>query len=99
MWKNKTFRETGKSKHLYRDESDKVCFPHDAAYSGSKYLAKRTISDKILKNRAYEIARNRDYYGYQRALLSMVYKIFWWEISVRNKCNNRVRNKCKWTTS
>ena len=27
---------------------DKVCFAHDAAYSESKDLAKRTISDKIL---------------------------------------------------
>ena len=27
---------------------DKVCFAHDAAYSESNDLAKRTISDKIL---------------------------------------------------
>ena len=39
-----------------------------------KYLAKRTISDKILKDRDYEIARNHKYDGYQRALASMVYK-------------------------
>ena len=36
----------------------KACFAHDAAYSDIKYLAKRTISGKILKDRAYEIARN-----------------------------------------
>ena len=41
-----------------------------------KDLTKRTISDNILKNRAYEIARNRKYDGYQRALASMVYKFF-----------------------
>ena len=70
------FRETGDLKHLYRNELDKDCFAHDAAYSGSKDLAKRTISDKILKGRAYEIARNRNYDGYQRALTSMVYKFF-----------------------
>ena len=52
------FRETGNLKHLYRNELDKACFAHDAAYSDSKDLAKRTISDKILKDRAYEIARN-----------------------------------------
>ena len=57
-------------------ELDKVCFTHDAAYSDSKDLAKRTISDKILKDRAYEIARNRGYDGYQRPLASMVYKFF-----------------------
>ena len=37
---------------------------------------KRTISDRILKDRAYEIASNRNYDGYQRALASMVYKFF-----------------------
>ena len=36
----------------------------------------RTISDKILKERAYEIVRNRGYHGYQSALASMVYKFF-----------------------
>ena len=59
---------------MYRNELDKACFAHNAAYSDSKDLAKRTISDKILKDRAYEIARNRKYDGYQRALASIVYK-------------------------
>ena len=49
---------------------------HDAAYSDSKYLAKRTISDKILKGKAHEISRNRKDDGYQRASASMVYKFF-----------------------
>ena len=71
------FRETGTLKHLYnRNKLEKYCFAHDAAYSDSKDLAKRTISDKILKERAYEIARNCKYDGYQRALASMVYKFF-----------------------
>ena len=34
---------------MYKNELDKVCFSHDAAYSDNKDLAKRTISDKILK--------------------------------------------------
>ena len=45
-------------------------------YSESKDLDKRTISDKILKDGAYEIGRNRNYDGYQRALASMVYEFF-----------------------
>ena len=61
-------------KHLYGNELDKACFVHDAAYSDSKDLAKGTISDKILKDGAYETARNRNYDGYQRAFASMVYK-------------------------
>ena len=63
-------------KHLHRNELDKACFTHNTAYSDSKDLAKRTISDKILKDRAYEIARNSNYDGYQRALGNMVYKFF-----------------------
>ena len=72
----KKFRVTGNLKHLYGNELDKTCFAHDAAYSDSKDLAKKTISDKILKDRAFEIARNRKYDVCQRALVSMVYKFF-----------------------
>ena len=54
------FRETGNLKHLCRNELPKAFFAHDSAYSDSKDLAKRTISDKILKDRIYEIARNRN---------------------------------------
>ena len=55
---------------------DKSRLAHDAAYSYSKDLAKITISDKILKDTAYEIARTRGYEGYQRPLASMVYKLY-----------------------
>ena len=45
--------ETGNLKHFYIKELDKDYFAHDAAYSDSKDLV--TISDKILKYKAYEI--------------------------------------------
>ena len=70
------FIETENSKHLYRNELEKPCFAHDAAYSDSKDLAKETISDTILEDRAYEIFRNCNCDGYQRALVSMVHKFF-----------------------
>ena len=55
------FRETGNLKHLYRDELDKACFAcFDTAHSDSKDLVKKAISDKILKDRVYEIARKQD---------------------------------------
>ena len=69
------FRKAGNIKNLYRNELDKACFAHDAIYSNSKDLSKRTISDKILRDRANEIARSK-YDGWQRALASMVYKFF-----------------------
>ena len=61
---------------MYNNELDKDCFAQDAAYSGSKDLAKRTISGKVLKERADEIAINHKYDGYQRGLASTVYKFF-----------------------
>ena len=69
-------RETGNLKHIYKNELNKACFAHDAAYSANKALTKRTISDKILKDRADEIAINPKCNGYQRRLLSMVYNCF-----------------------
>ena len=79
MWKEtriQKFWETSNLKYLYRNELNIACFAHEAAYCDSKDLAKRTISDKILKDRAYEIVRNRNYDEYQRALASMVYRFF-----------------------
>ena len=58
------FRETGNLKHLYRNELDKACFAYDQVYSESKDLVKRIISDKSLKDWAYEIGRNREYNGF-----------------------------------
>ena len=70
------FKETGDTNHIYKNESDKACFGHDAAYSDSKDLTKRTVSDKILRNRASNTAKDPKYDGYQRGLASMVYKFF-----------------------
>ena len=72
----KKFRETGDLNYTYKNELDKACFVHDRAYFDSKDLAKRTISDKILKDRAYELAINPKYDGYQIGLTSIVYKFF-----------------------
>ena len=61
---------------MYKNELDKACFVHDAAYSDSKDLTKRTFADKILKNKAFDIANGPKYDGYQKGLASMVYKFF-----------------------
>ena len=70
------FKETGYANYTYMNELDKACFTHDAAYSDSKDLTKRIIADKNLKNRAFDIAKDPKYDGYQRGLASMVYKFF-----------------------
>ena len=70
------FKETGDTNYIYKNELDKACFAHDAAYSNNKDLIKRTVADKILKNKAFDIANDLKYDGYQRGLASMVYKFF-----------------------
>ena len=52
------FKETGDTNYIYKNELDKACFVHDAAYSDSKDLTKKTVADKILKNKAFDIAKD-----------------------------------------
>ena len=70
------FKETGDSRYLCKNELDKVCFQHDMAYGNLKDLAKRTASKKVLRDKAFTIARNPKYDGYEKCLASMVYKFF-----------------------
>ena len=70
------FKETGDTNYIYKNELEKACFVHDVAYSDSKDLTKRTVADKILKNKGFDIAKDPKYDGYQRGLASMVYKFF-----------------------
>ena len=51
-------------------------FQHDSAYADHKDLINRTEADKVLRDKAYDIASNPEYNGYQRGLASMVYKFF-----------------------
>ena len=41
-----------------------------------KALNKKTADDKVLPDKAFNIAKDRKYDGYQRGLVSMVYKLF-----------------------
>ena len=45
-------------------------------YGGFKDLAKRTASDKVLRDKAFNVAKNTKYDEFQRGLASMVYKFF-----------------------
>ena len=70
------FMETGNTNFIYKNKLDKACFQHDMAYGKSKDLVKRKQSDKVLKDKAFKIAIDPKYDGYQRGLASMVYKFF-----------------------
>ena len=73
--RTKEFKRTGDTRLLYRNELDKACFKHDAAYAKYKDVENRLTSDQKLKNSAYDIASNPKYDGYQN-LASMIYKFF-----------------------
>ena len=67
------FKEMGDTNYIYKNELDKACFQHDMAYGDFKDLAKRTAADKVLRDKAFKIASDPKYDGYQRGLASMVY--------------------------
>ena len=69
----KKIKQSGDTRYIYRNDLDKACFQDDSAYADNKDLINRT---KVLKDKAYNIASNPEYDGYQRGLESMVYKFF-----------------------
>ena len=68
------FKQAGDSRYIYRNELDKVCSQYDMACGDFKDLKKRTSADKVLRDKAFNTAKNPKYGGYQRRLASMVYK-------------------------
>ena len=70
------FKKVGDSRYIYKNELDKACFQQDMVYGDFEDLAKRTASDKVLRDKAFNIAKNPKYDGYQRGLASIVYNFF-----------------------
>ena len=70
------FKETGDTKYIYKNELDKACFQHDMSYRDFKDLGRRAASDKVLRDKAFNIAKNPKYGGYQRGLTSTVHNFF-----------------------
>ena len=62
----KKIKETEDSRYINQNKPDIDCFKHDKAYGNLKHLPSRTTSDQILREKAFNIARNPKYDGYQR---------------------------------
>ena len=60
------FMQTENTNFIYKNELDKACFQHDMAYGKTKDLVKRTQSDNVLRDKAFKIASDPKYDGYQR---------------------------------
>ena len=72
----KKFKETGDSRYIFQNELDKACFQHGMAYGGFKDLNRKTFAEKVLRDKAFNIAKDPKYDGYQRGLASAVCKFF-----------------------
>ena len=73
--KIKKSKQAGDTYYIYRNDFDKACFQHDSAYADNKDLINRTKADKVLKDKAYNIASNPEYDGCQRGLASINFLI------------------------
>ena len=59
------FKETGDTSYIYKNELDKAYFQHDMAYGDFKDLKRRAFSGQVLRDKAFHIAKNPNYDGYQ----------------------------------
>ena len=51
------FKEVKDSQYIYQNELEKACFQHDMAHGDFKHLTRRTASDKILRDKAFNIIK------------------------------------------
>ena len=69
------FKVRRDSRCIYQNELDKACFQHDITYEDFKDLTRKTAYDKILRDKAFNIAKNLKDDGYQSALASIVHNV------------------------
>ena len=69
VWKN-----PDDSRCIYQNGLHKTWFQHDMAYGDFKDLSRRTISDKVLYHKAFNIAKHHKYDAYPKVLASIVSK-------------------------
>ena len=70
--KIKKIKEIGDSRYIYQNELEKAYFQHDMSYGDFRDLNRRTAGDKVLRDKAFNIAKNPKYDG----LASMVHNVF-----------------------
>ena len=87
------YKETVDSRYIYQNELDKACFQHDMASGDFKNLTRRAASDKILRDKAFNIAKYPKYDGYQGGPASMAYKFFDKKTSSSGIKNETISNK------
>ena len=79
------FKETEDSRYIYQNQLEKAFFQHDMAYGGFKDLPRRKASDKLLRYKAFNIAKNPKYDENQRTLLQLFINCFMKSLLVHTK--------------
>ena len=74
--KMQKLKETADLRHIYQNELDKSCFRHDMAYGDFQDLPRKTASDKVLRDKAFNTDKNPKYDEYVHRITSMVSKFF-----------------------
>ena len=99
MWT--IYKKQKESKNLKKQEIhnifiktklDKSCFQHDIAYGDFKNLIRKTTSEKILRGKAFNIAKNWKYDGYQRGISSMHLNFLFCKLFLINNCQKNYTN-------
>ena len=68
----KNLKKTGDSRYIYQHKLDKACFKHGLAYGDFKKLPRSTASDKILRDKEFDFAKNPKNDRYQHGIVSVV---------------------------
>ena len=79
-------------RYIYQNILDKTCFQHEMAYRNFKDLNRRT-ADNVLHDKAFNVATNSKYDGYQCGLASMANKYFDKKPSGSGIKNENIPNK------
>ena len=72
----KKFKETRDSRNICQNELDKASFQYYMAYENFKNLIRKTTSEKVLRDKTFNVVNHPKYNGYIRGLSSMVYRSF-----------------------
>ena len=89
----KKIKETGDSRYIYQSELNKDCFQHDTVYANFKNLNRRISTDKVVRDKTFDIAKSLKYYEYQCRLASMVFKCYDKNFSSSGIKNENILNK------
>ena len=64
------------SRYIYQNVLDKAWFQYDVVFGDFRDSTRRTVSDKILRDKAFNSVKNLKYHRYQRGFTSMSYNLF-----------------------